>query len=80
MLPLDHPEVLYLPSNLPGSTPKKPNLIHSQAREGNPELEDMNHQKLVDLVKELLQEKANRPTPTNPFLLLDNVSRVICSK
>ena len=26
----------------------------------------MNHQALVDLVKELLKEKANRPTPTNP--------------
>ena len=26
----------------------------------------MNHQELVDLVKELLQERANRPTPTNP--------------
>ena len=65
-LPLDHPENLYLPPNLPGSTPKKPNLIHPQAREGNPELEDMNHQELVDLVKELLQERANRPTPTNP--------------
>ena len=53
-MPLDHPEILYLPPNLPGSTPK------------NPELEDMNHQELVDLVKELLQERANRPTSTNP--------------
>ena len=26
----------------------------------------MNHQELVDLVKEFLQEKTNRPTPTNP--------------
>ena len=65
-MPLDHPEILYLPPNLPGSTPKKPNLIPPQAREGNPELEDMNHQELVDLVKELLQERANRPTSTNP--------------
>ena len=37
LLPLDHPEILYLPPNLPGSTPKKPNLIPFQAREGNPE-------------------------------------------
>ena len=66
LLPLDHPEILYLPPNLPGSTPKKPNLIPSQAREGNPELEDVNHQELIDLVKELLQEKAYRPTSTNP--------------
>ena len=57
---------MYLPPNLPGFTPKKPNLIHPQAREGNPELENMNHQELVDLVKELLQERANRPTSTNP--------------
>ena len=41
-------------------------MIHPQAREGNPKLEDMNHQELVDLVKELLQERANRPTSTNP--------------
>ena len=41
-------------------------MIPSQAREGNPELEDMNHQELVDLVKELLQERANRPISTNP--------------
>ena len=26
----------------------------------------MNHQELVDLVKELLQERANKPTSTNP--------------
>ena len=26
----------------------------------------MNHQELVDLVKELLQERTNRPTSTNP--------------
>ena len=66
LLPLDHPEILYLPPNLPGSTPKKPNLIPPQVREGSPELEDMNHQELVDLVKEMLQERANRPTSTNP--------------
>ena len=29
------------------------------------ELEDINHQELVDLVKELLQERANGPPPTN---------------
>ena len=70
LLSLDHPEILYLPPNLPGSTPKKPNLIPSQAR---------------DLVKELLQERANRPTSTNPSRhsscwACDNESRVICSK
>ena len=66
LLPLDHPEILYLPPNLPGFTPKKPNLIPSQAGEGNPELEDMNHQELFDLVKESLKEQANRHTSTNP--------------
>ena len=75
MLPLDHPEILYLLPNLPGSTPKKPNLIPSQAREGNPELEDMNHQELVDLVKELLKERElvdlHQPIKVKTFLLLD---------
>ena len=66
LLPLDHPEILYLPPNLPGSTPKKPHLIPPEAREGNLELENMNHQELVDLVKELQQKRANRPTSTNP--------------
>ena len=65
LLPLEHLEILYLPPNLPGSTPKKANLIPSQTREESPDLEDMNHQELVDLVKELLQERANRPSPTN---------------
>ena len=66
---------MYLPPNLPGSTPKKPNLIPSQAREGNPELEDMNHQELVDLVKELLQERANRSTnPSKDIPLAGHVT------
>ena len=66
LLPLEHPEILYLPPNLPGSTPKEANLIPSQTREETPDLEDINHQELVDLVKELLQERANRPSPTIP--------------
>ena len=66
LLHLDHPEILYLPPSLPGSTPKKANVIPSQAREETSELEDRNHQELVDSVKELLQERTNRPTPTNP--------------
>ena len=66
LLPLEHPEILYLPPNLPGSTPKKVNFYFpSKGREETPELEDMNHQELVDLVKELLQERANRPPQTN---------------
>ena len=82
---LEHPEILYLPPNLPGSTPKKANLIPSQAREETTDLEDMNHQELVDLV-ELLQEIANRPPPTNPskdIPLVGHVTlnlRIICPK
>ena len=37
LLPLEHPEILYLPPNLPGSTPKKANLIPSQTREETPD-------------------------------------------
>ena len=66
LLPLEYSEILYIPLNLPDSTPKKANLIPSQAREETPDLEDMNHQELVDLVKELLQERANRPPQTIP--------------
>ena len=57
-MPLEHPEILYLPQSPLGSTPKKPNLIPSQAKGENPELEDMNHQELVDLVRELLREES----------------------
>ena len=53
-MPLEHPEILYLPPNLPSSTPKKANLIPSQTREESPDLE------------ELLQERANRPPSTIP--------------
>ena len=43
LLPTEHPEILYLPPNLPGSTPKKANLIPSQTREETPDLEETNH-------------------------------------
>ena len=59
---LEHPKILYLP----GSTPKKATSLPSQTTDKTPDLEEMNHQELVDLVKELLQERANRlsaPTP-----------------
>ena len=56
---LEHPEILYLPPNFPGSTPKKATLLPSQTTDKTPDLEEMNHQELVDLVKELLQERAN---------------------
>ena len=66
LLPTEYSEILYLPPNLPGSTPKKANPISSQTREETADLEEMNHQEYVDLVKELLQERANRPPPTIP--------------
>ena len=61
---MEHPEMLYLPPNLPGSTPKKPDMA-KEPTEGNlPSLEEMGHH---DLVKKLLEERASKPTPlTNP--------------
>ena len=66
LLATEHAEILYLPPNLPGSTPKKTKPISSQTREETPDLEEMNHQELVDLVKELLQGRVNRHPPTIP--------------
>ena len=65
--PMEHPEMLYLPPNLPGSTPKKANIAKPQSRSDLPSLEEMGQQELVELVKQLLEERANRPTPlSNP--------------
>ena len=65
--PMEHPEMLYLPPTLPGSTPKKANIAKPQSRSDLPSLEEMGQQELVDLVKQLLEERANRPTPlSNP--------------
>ena len=65
--PMEYPEILYLPPNLPGSTPKKPGRA-KEPTEGNlPSLEEVRHHELVDLVKKLLEERASKPTPlTNP--------------
>ena len=61
---MEHPEMLYLPPNLPGSTPKK---AKPQFRNDSPKLEEMGQQELVELVKQLLEERANRQTPlSNP--------------
>ena len=61
--PMEHPEMLYLPPNLPGSTPKKPDMV-KEPTEGNlPSLEEMRHHELVDLVKKLLAERASKPIP-----------------
>ena len=65
--PTEHPEMLYLPPNLPGSTPKKANIAKPQAGSDLPSLEEMGQQELVELVKQLLAERANRQTPlANP--------------
>ena len=65
--PMEHPEMLYLPPILPGSTPKKASIAKPQSRSDLPSLEEMGQQELVDLVKQLLEERANRPTSlSNP--------------
>ena len=62
--PMEHPDMLYLPPNLPGSTPKKAN---PQPRNDPPRLEEMGQQELIELVKQLLEERANRQAPlSNP--------------
>ena len=67
LYPWDHPEMLYLPPNFPGSTPKKATTAHSNTEGDSPHLEEMGHRELVDLVKRLLEEKASRqPQLTNP--------------
>ena len=64
---MEHPEMLYLSPNLPGSTAKKANIAKPQPRSDPPSLEEMGQQELVELVKQLLEEMANRPTPlSNP--------------
>ena len=60
--PMEHPEMLYLPPRLPGSTPRKPEMV-KEPTEGNlPSLEEMRHHELIDLVKKLLAERASKPT------------------
>ena len=65
--PMEHPEMLYLPPSLPGSTPKKPEMVRNPTEGNLPDLEEMGHHELVDLVKKLLVERASKPTSlTNP--------------
>ena len=67
LYPWDHPEMLHLPPSLPGSTPKKATTAHPNAEGDSPELEEMGHRELVDLVKKLLEERASRQAQlTNP--------------
>ena len=65
--PMEYPEMLYLPPNLPSSTPRKPDMVKELTESNLPSLEEMRHHELVDLVKNLLVERASKPTPlTNP--------------
>ena len=65
--PMEHPEMLYLPPNLPGSTPRKPEMVKDPTEGTLPSLEEMRHHELIDLVKKLLAERASKPTSlTNP--------------
>ena len=64
---MEHPEMLYLPPNLPGSTPRKPEMVRNPTEGNLPNLEEMGHYELIDLVKKLLVERASKPTSlTNP--------------
>ena len=59
--------MLYLPPNLPGSTPKKATTAHLNAEGDSPDLEEMGNKDLVDLVKRLLKERTSKPPQlTNP--------------
>ena len=43
--------MLYLPPNLPRSTPKKPEKVRNPTEGNLPDLEEMGHHELIDLVK-----------------------------
>ena len=55
--PMEHPEMLYLPPSLPGSTPKKPEMVRNPTEGNLSDPEEMGHHELVDLVKELLVDQ-----------------------
>ena len=63
--------MLYLPPNLPGSTPKKPELVRNPIEGDLLDLEEMGHHELIDLVKKLLVERASKPTSLTNLQLLD---------
>ena len=69
--PMEHPEMLYLPPNLPGSTPRKSEMVKDPTEGNLPSLEEMRHHELIDLAKKLLAERASKPTS------LTNSSKVL---
>ena len=54
--------MLHLPPNFPGSTPKKFEMVRNPNEGDLPDLEEMGHHELIDLVKKLLVERASKPT------------------
>ena len=58
--PMEHPEMLYLPPTLPGSTPKKASTAKPLSENDPPKLEEMGQQELIELVRQLFEERANR--------------------
>ena len=61
--PQEHPEILYLPPSLIGSTPKK---ASAQSRGNHPKIEDMEHHELVGLVKKYMEERSSKPPIPTP--------------
>ena len=62
--PQEHPEILYLPPSLIGSTPKK---ASTQSRGNPPKIEDMEHHELVELIKKLMEERNSKPPIPTPI-------------
>ena len=63
--PMEHPEMLYLPPTLPGSTPKRDRTAQPPSENDPPKLEEMGQHELIELVRQLFEERANRPL-SNP--------------
>ena len=60
---MEHPEMLYLPPNLPGSTPKTPDMAKVPTEGNLPSLEEMEQQELVDLVKKNIRRESFQANP-----------------
>ena len=63
--PMEHPEMIYLPLTLPGSTHKRDRTAQPQSENDPRKLEEMGQQELIELVRQLFEERANRPL-SNP--------------
>ena len=72
--PQEHPEILYLPPSLPGSTPKKSNPFSTHARGNPPEIEDTKHEEFIGLVKKLLSERNQNLQPPKEHIPVGHVS------